>query len=198
MSSSYSKAITETYMNNRKYKNMLNRQNSIQIVTKKVCNLCKIEKETCNFAKNITSIDDFDHVCKECTNKRAIYKRLQDKKEVLHKYNGTNEKDTILYFLKFEESEYVFFKIGVTKRDISKRFNKKEYEKYKITVLHTEMYTEKMAYNIEYVLLQEHYSRGLFYDKIVNIKFSGWTECLSELNLDILQKNNIFFNNVSN
>jgi predicted nucleic acid-binding Zn-ribbon protein len=91
------------------------------------------------------------------------------------------DKPAILYYLKINTNGSPLYKIGVTNRELTKRFPKEDYEK--VTVLLEKKFSSGTeAYNQEQGILKE------FHDSRINqpglLKYNGNTELFTE---DVLQ-----------
>lgn len=80
----------------------------------------------------------------------------------------------VLYLVRFDSDDEMFYKIGITSRSVEERFSTASHNRYLITiiaVLHTTLYN---AYQFEQEILSE-YSHLRY---VPQKRFSGWTECL--------------------
>ena len=89
----------------------------------------------------------------------------------------------ILYFIKFYNQKELFYKVGVTKRDIKSRFHW-GYSEYNMDIIYTKQTTLYDAYITEQQILKQcktnHY--------VPLIKIGGWTECFNKhINLKQLE-----------
>jgi len=106
----------------------------------------------------------------------------------LGKYSASNaekykcdweNKKALVYILSFFENENHIFKIGITTNDVKERYRIEHTFKYDYLI---EYQKEMNLYNACYVenALHEHFKE---YSYIPKIKFGGYTECFSNINM---------------
>jgi len=143
---------------------------------KKVCIICSIHGEFWQTPDNHLS----GYNCKKCgseTYNKGMFGGYNIKIANRNKEEMSNLESTIYIIKCFNENEN-FYKIGITTKPISVRFDSKHAMPYDYTIIM--MYNKNLydAIKIEDILHSIHSS----YSYKPQNKFSGWTECFLQIN----------------
>lgn len=89
-----------------------------------------------------------------------------------------------LYIIKCYNNEEDFYKVGITKHSIKQRFNTRSKMPYDFKIIFSKNVNLYLATKLEDKILN-NYSK---YKYIPNMKFGGYSECLTQINLDYVNK----------
>jgi len=125
--------------------------------------------------------------CPECSNKKrtgALTITLARRNKT--KFININAK---IYVIKCSNQDEIFYKIGITTKNISDRFLNKGVIPYSYEILY-EINTN--LYEAIFIEKELHYNNKEFTYRPI-IKFDGYTECFSKINVDkiLITKNNM-------
>lgn len=135
-------------------------------------------------------MDNKERILEDLRNSDSI-KRNQLRNEIIEN-SGSEDKDNILYILKFKGHGIEYIKIGITQLSVFERY-KNGHGDFEYEILYEGYYSRAHARALEQLLLYEHREIGLEFEYPVELRgrFGGWTECVTSLNEDILDKYNI-------
>lgn len=156
------------------------------INNKEICDLKWKEYYKINREKIFLNQLKYKDLYREVERERRTRKRMSELQERIK--NGLGSGDSIVYFIKFinNTQDEIFYKIGVTKRNIQERFKNTYYKDYNYEILLEKYYDRGDAYCVESLLIKKHREIGLQY--IPNNKFPGYTECFKELKWDFIKE----------
>lgn len=120
--------------------------------------------------------------CPKCSRKEAWVNNTYYNTTNAHKYKESwGAIQSNLYVLKFKKDKEVFYKVGITSQDLSRRFRKSDFD-YTYEVLYLKPMSLYDAVILEQSLLNLHFE----FKYTPLLKFAGHTECLSYFNTKTL------------